>query len=116
MTNFPDRNLNQTAVYWGNPITNGRGGFTWDDPVEIVCRWSDSGKMLESADGKQFVAISEVQVNQDLDVDGMLLLLSLDDLDSGNYDDPVNAGAISIKQFDKIPTIKANRFYRKAYL
>ena len=36
-----ERQYKQDAVYWGNPQSDGSGGYTFDDPVEIKCRWED---------------------------------------------------------------------------
>ena len=116
MSNFPQRQLNQKAVYWGAPISDGYGGFSWADPVEIDCRWSDSARVITTHDGSELVCRAEVQVAQDLDEQGMLLLGVLEDLESGDYNDPVNAEAWAIVRFDKVPTIKGDKFFRKAYM
>lgn len=115
--NFPNRNLNQTAVYWGNPQNDGYGGFTYDTPVEISCRWEDSTKIITDSNGREIVSQAEVHVNQDVDEKGLLYLGTLDDLDSDEESDPITiASAFEIKRFDKIPNLKATAYYRKAYL
>lgn len=116
MGTFPDRNLNQTAVYWGAPVADGYGGTTFDDPIEIPCRWQSSTKTVTTFLGELKIVNAEVQVDRDLEEQGMLLLGSLDDLDSGDYNDPTNAGARPIVRFDKVPTIKADAMFRKAYV
>lgn len=117
MADFPDENLNQTAVYWGNPQPDGTGGFTYDDPVEVDCRWVSSIEVITAANGDQIVCRARVQVGQDLDEQGKLYLGELDDLDSSEEADPtIVDGAYIIKRFDKIPTIRGDKFYRKAYL
>lgn len=114
---FPNRNLNQTAVYWANPVKDGSGGFTWDAPVEISCRWVVSTKVITIANGKEIVTRAEVQVEQDVDEQGMLYLGSLDDLDSSQEAGPEDvAGAHEIRRFDKTPTMSGTSFFRKAYL
>ena len=35
----------ETAVYWGNPQNDGYGGFTFDTPVEIKCRWEEKSEV-----------------------------------------------------------------------
>jgi len=116
MIHFTERNLHQTAIYWGAPINNGYGGFTWEEPEEIECRWEDSTKVILTAKGEEETSHAEVQVKQDVDENGMLFLGSLDDLDSDQIDDPVGAGAHRILRFDKVPTIDGLHFYRKVYL
>ena len=115
----------QTAVYWGNPQPDGYGGITFDDPVEISCRWDCKRRkeipslMVVSGGGTEMiVSIAEVLVTQDVDVGGYLYLGDLDDLDSSEQDDPKSVeGAYEIRRFDKIPMIKSTtEFVRKAYL
>lgn len=117
MGTFPDRNLNQTAVYWRSPTPDGMGGFTYDDPEEIDCRWTASTQVITASNGDQVVCRAEVQVDQDLDEQGLLYLGTLDDLESSEEEDPSTVdAAYSIRRFDKIPGIRADRFFRKAYL
>ena len=116
MAHFTERNLNQTAVYWGAPTNDGYGNFVWNEPIEISCRWEDSMRIVVAVTGEEKVSAAEVQVAQDLDENGMLLMGTLVALDSDQLDDPVAAGASLILRFDKIPTLDAIHFYRKAYL
>lgn len=114
---FPNRQLNQIAVYWGNPVKDGQGGFTWDDPIEIACRWNDSISTQLATDGKQFISKAKVQVEQDVDKNGMLFLGCLIDLDSSVEADPSTGDDIYIiKRFDKIPTVNSQQFFRRAWL
>lgn len=116
MSSFPERNLNQTAVYWGAPINNGYGGFFWGDPVEIACRWISTEELLKNARGEEILSGTATQVAVDVEQNGMLLLGTLDDLESAEYNDPVAAGALPVIRFDKIPTMKGDKFFRLAFL
>lgn len=117
MANFPNRNLNQKAVYWGNPQPSGYGGLTYDEPIEIDCRWVDSAQIITDAKGNEIVCRATVQVNRDLDEEGLLYLGELEDLDSSEEADPQTISkAYSIKRFDKTPNIKATSYFRMAYL
>jgi hypothetical protein len=114
---FPDNNLHQTAVYWGNPASDGYGGYTWDDPVEIDCRWVRRTRLVKNAQGKEVVSNASVQVDQDVDLDGYLYLGDLDDLDSDEEANPMKVdGAYKILAFDKTPTILGEAYFRIAYL
>jgi hypothetical protein len=108
----------QTAVYWGNPTPDGYGKMVYDDPIEISCRWTDTTRVINSANGDQIVCRAEVMVTQDLDYQGMLYLGSLDDLDSDEAVNPtLIPTAYEIKRFDKVPMIfETNEFVRKVYL
>jgi hypothetical protein len=108
----------QTATYWGAPVDNGYGGKTYDDPVEIFCRWDGSTKLITDAKGEQFVCVVEVMVLQELDIDGILYLGNLDDLELSEQDDPSTiTNAQRIKQFMKTPLFASDdEFVYMAYL
>lgn len=117
---FIESTLVQTAVYWGNPVKDGYGHFTYDAPIEISCRWEGKGQVLKMYDAKGniFEYIGIVYVNQDLDIDGCLFLGTLDDLDSGTYDEPdLQDNVYPIKQFENLPALRSTSvFLKKAYL
>ncbi len=108
----------QTAVYWGSPVDDGYGGKTYAEPEEIMCRWDGSTKLITDAKGEQIVCVAEVMVLQELDIDGILYLGSLDDLDSDQEDNPATVtGAQRIKQFMKTPLFASDdEFVYIAYL
>ena len=117
MAIFPNRNLKQWAVYWGDPVPDGTGGYTFDTPAEIRCRWLSMKKLLVSLAGEELVSNATVQVSEDLDENGMLFLGRLSGLSIAQKADPrLVDGAYFIKQFHKIPTMSGRRFVRKAYL
>lgn len=113
---FPERHLCNTVVYWAAPISDGYGGFSWDDPVELEARWIQSYRIMKNHQGEEITAAVAVQVKIDVDQNGMMLLGLVDDLESDEYNDPVEAGALPIIRFDKIPNIKGDRYYRVAFL
>jgi len=111
------RHCIQTAVYWAPDAPDGYGGMTYDDPVEISCRWEDKAQLFADAQGRQISSRSVVFVLEDLELEGCLLLGELDDIDSSDLDDPIAAGARVIINFDKIPALGSTTDYvRKAYL
>ena len=116
MTHFTARNLRQKCVYWGTATPDGFGTYTYADPVELDCRWEDITMVNMLALEINTEVRSEVFLAQDVAEQGMLLLGTLDDLDSGEYNDPVAAGASIIVRFDKIPTLKGDYYFRKAYV
>ena len=117
MTHFTERNLTQTAIYWGNPVDDGYGAYTYDTPVEISCRWEDVN-MVDTVDPKVvgYVVRCEVILDQDVDENGMMFLGGLADISESDYGDPAGLGAYPIVRFDKIPTVDGKHFFRKAYL
>lgn len=116
----------QTAVYWGSPTPDGYGGKTFADPVELTppngVRWDQKVQLVEDkgirATGEEIISNAVVLLNQDVDEQGYLYLGSLDDLDSGVQDNPLEVeGAYEIKKVEKIPLFRsATEFVRKAYL
>ena len=112
------RNCSSVAVYWGNPVNDGEGGFTFDDPVEIACRWEETIQVTTDNKGNEVTSRAVIYITQDVDEEGMLYLGTLDNLDSGQEEDPKTIqGAWIIKRFVKTPALNSSTaFLRKAYL
>ena len=108
----------QTAVYWGNPENDGSGGFVFDEPVEIKCRWEDKIQTVDNSDGSEVVSDAFILTNEDLDEEGYLFLGTLDDIDSDELSDPKSkSGARKIVNQSKIPMIRSTtEFVRLYYL
>ena len=112
----------QTAVYWGNPKDDGYGGFTFDDPVNISCRWEDKIQIVATMDGQEVSSDSEILVTQDLDYNGYLYLGTLEELSEDYTEEelanPMNVlTAKAIISKSKIPMIKSTKeFVRIVYL
>lgn len=124
IANFITRMCRQDAVYWGNPQNDGFGGMTFDDPIEIKCRWQEQHQILEDMDGIRTVSRAEVILLQDVDEEGCLYLGTLDDLEDylessgGSYINPKDVEeAFIIKRFEKVPAVgSTTEFLRTAYL
>ena len=109
--------LRQTAVYWGNPQSDGTGGRTFDDPVELSVRWEQRQELFIDVGGQEVTSQAVVYVDQDVDIGGYLYLGDLDDLSSAEEASPLTVdGAYEIRGLKKLPDIKASRFMRKAWL
>ena len=115
---FVVRMTPQTAVYWGNPVNDGFGGYTFDDPVEINVRWDEKSEMIRDLDGNEIVSKAQVMVRADVDIRGMLFLGTLEDLDSTQEVDPNTIEtAYQIISFDKIPMPRSTDvFFRQSFL
>ena len=127
--NFIQRICQQTAVYWGDPSEDGKGGLTFGSmyPIEILCRWEKRTEVLSMLGGgrksEELISKALVMVVQDVDEQGYLFLGTLDDLNSDEEDNPqIVKGAYRIQKFDKIPAVRhtedtdSDDFIRKAYL
>ena len=105
----------QDAIYWDEPTPDGYGGMDYGMPKEIKCRWEDKVQVVIGADGKEITSGAELLVNIDLDLEGRVMLGTLDDVGSG--DTPVDLGAREIIRFEKIPMVmQTDDFVRKAYV
>lgn len=115
----------ETAVYWGNPVNDGYGGFTYDTPVEIDCRWEnktemDIGWLSTGFPGNIRLSKASVLVTEDLDLNGVLWRGTLDTLND-TYDDisdpKIISEAYAIHRVDKIPMVfKTDEFVRTVWL
>lgn len=129
--NVLKRQYNQQAVYWGNPQNDGQGGFTYDAPVEIACRWEEMRQVVTDNKGNEITSRAVIFVPQDLNEEGMLFLGTLDDLydlESESsaevlndprtfFSDHPTAQIYTIKRFQKVPCLGSTTdFLRKAYL
>ena len=117
-----ERLCRQTAVYWANPTSDGEGGYTYDDPVEVKCRWEYTKEVFTRIGGgnvsEQLISNAIVYVLQDVDEQGLLFLGELDDLDSADEESPKEVSSVyKIERFDKIPRLgSTTEFIRKVYL
>lgn len=109
----------QTAVYWGNPVNDGFGGYTYSIIKDIQCRWDGVTEIVTNSKGKEIVSQAKLMVVEDLDKEGYLYLGSLVDFASGvDYSNPKNIdGAYPIQKIEKVPMIKSiTDFVRTVYL
>ncbi len=115
----------ETAVYWGSPVNDGYGGFTFATPVEIPCRWEnkneiDIGWFSTGNPANLLVCKASVLVTQDLDLNGYMYLGTLSQLQALGADitNPISIkNAYTIHRFDKIPMVfKNDEFVRTAWL
>lgn len=109
------RLLKQTAVYWGSPIPNGTGGFTYSDPVEVVCRWEDKKETILTNEGDTIISNSMILSITNMDEQGYLYLGELDDLNSTDVPfDLEDCRQIVMKH--KVPTVNAKAILYKYML
>lgn len=109
--------LKQTAVLWANPVKDGQGGATFDEPIEVNVRWEQKQEMFADVSGQERRSDAVVFVGRDVVVGGYLFLGNLDDLSSAEEGDPlIVGGAYEIRKFEKIPDLSASRYVRKVWL
>jgi len=110
--------FNQAAVYWPPGTPDGYGGYSYGTPVDITVRWTlKQEKFVSGSPGgsiEELLSRVTVLSETDFEYKGRMVLGSLTDLDSDAT--PDSEGALTIESFEKIPTIKADQFLRKAWL
>lgn len=126
LTALLTRTCKQVCVYWGNPTNDGEGGKTFDDPVELYCRWEELSQVVTDNKGAEITSRAVVYLLQDVDEEGMLYLGTLEDLyddyatdsSAGEVENPIGIeGAYVIKRFEKLPVLgSTTEFSRRVYL
>jgi hypothetical protein len=111
----------QTAVYWGNPVNDGYGGYTYDAPVEIKCRWEEKVRTIADVFGEYRLSKATVLVNDPLDYNGYLYLGTLAEVNAmtgvTTSKPKTIPMAFAIIAYDKIPLIKSTtQFVNIVYL
>ncbi|MFP4047482.1 MAG: hypothetical protein ACLFT4_06950 [Bacteroidales bacterium] len=106
----------QTAVHWSYTGPDGFGHPTFDDPVEIKCRWEDNDQVLTDNEGRQYESNAEILLTQDVKRMDYLFLGTLTDIDSEQDPQKIDH-AYPVLRFSKIPMIKSTDvFVRKAFV
>ena len=120
------RNCPQVAVYWSAGVEDGYGSKVYGEPVELLCRWEEKNQLIRLDDGSEISSRALAYVLQDVELEGMMYLGTLESLyDSYNVDSSAGAvddpksydGAWVIKKVEKSPTLGSTTvFYRKVWL
>lgn len=104
----------QKAVVWKKQATPDRyGKFSFDEPLEIACRWDDSDN--EYRDDKGDTKFSQTVLYPDR-------VLAVGDraregaMESDTPDDPSETTTFEVVKFEKTPNFKATETLYRAYL
>lgn len=109
--------LNQIAVYWGNPVQDGFGGYIYDAPVEVAVRWMRKQQKYIDMQGNEKVSSSVVISETDFELGGRLWLGSLTSLTAQQKASPHTLDdCYEIKGYNKSPSLAADQFLRRAFL
>jgi len=128
---FIDKISAQTATYWANPVSDGYGGWTYDTPVEIKCRWDDVAKIINNDKGEEVISNAEIITNAELQEGELLYLGTLTEVaaladESGfpyellsdqvyPYPKQIDRGVHKIVTKGKTPLIKSSTKFVKMY-
>lgn len=105
ISNFIISKCTQPIVYWGNPVNDGEGGFTYDSPVQIYGRWEELNEVIMSSDGRELVSQARVFLTQEVDEEGAMWLGKLDDLDSAPEPNDSAVAALYIIAQGRLPEL-----------
>ena len=104
------RCLVQDVTHWVS-TADGYGGYTFAAPVTLKGRWEDRAETFRDTRGEE--ATSDTVVYLDTDVafpDYLFLGIST------TADPQTLSGAHQVRQFRKIPNLRASAYERKAFL
>jgi|GEM_PF-1575273 len=113
----------QDAVYWGSPSPDGLGGSTTDKPIALKVRWEDREEEFTTTLGteisKSIVYVPNIaggvkEEGAELEIQGYLKLGTLADLKDSDL--PKDNGALKIRGYAKLPTLKGDEFLRTCWL
>jgi len=105
----------QQCVYWAPTAPDPYGQPQYADPIQLRVRWTDKEAIDTKEGTSRITSTTKVYTDQDLLIDGLLMLGTLDDVQEGKPR-AANPMARPIQDFNKIPTLKADDFVRVAYL
>jgi len=119
--NYIKRVAVQTAVYWGSPVNDGYGGFTFATAIEVKVRWDEKVRTISDPFGTYKLSKASVLVQQDMDYNGYLYLGTIAEIQANALYTLTNPKTIPtafpIIAYDKIPLIKSTtKFVRTVYL
>ncbi len=105
----------QRAWYWAGEakVPDGFGGFTYDEPTLIKCRWDDKTELIRAANGEQVVSRAQILVIDDLEVGATVQLFA-------NEEEPPAAPSTlgyDILRIEKNPMFRStDQFVRVVYV
>ena len=101
--------LKQQVTWWGT--SNGGYGPTFAAPLPIAGRWEDKVELFINEEGEQSTSKAVAYVDQEVAVGDYLYLG-----DSSAADPSQVAGAYRVRNFSKIPNLRANKFIMRAMM
>ena len=101
---FVTKLMRQTLVYWANPVNDGYGGETFDDPVEVSGRCEYIEEKILTEKGEEAVSKAHVYVDQVVREGEYFYLGELTDLDSAPVP-KLTDGAMRVVAYSKTPAL-----------
>lgn len=111
------------AVYWGNPVKNGHGGFTYSTAIEIPCRWVERMQMVKNETANtQLLSRAYLYTLQPLTLEGYIFKGTLSQIATAGLLNPrVVQGSLMVKLDELIPAlfdeeVPVYKYYLAEYL
>jgi hypothetical protein len=95
----------QKAVYWKRSTADRYGADTYEDPVEIACRWDGQMAAVESAVGEETSAADAVYPDRPVFIGDLLWLGTLEAWNALGIDNPLQAEPVPAKPVRNVQTI-----------
>lgn len=99
-----ERMLNQQATLWDNPVSDGYGGFVFDAPVLVACRWEGTNQLVVDSTGREVVSTASVWLPSSVAITDGAVLAEGDFTGTPNPYDV--AGSRTVKNIALVPNIK----------
>jgi len=98
----------QKAVYWRRLEADEYGKYSFDDPVEINCRWDDDSREERKPGAEVFITAAVVYVDREMSEGDMLQKgeISSDERADPHAKNPDGNQAYEIMKFKITPNLK----------
>jgi len=84
MLRVQELRLYQKAVLWDGVTNNGYGGYTYNSPTEINCRWEDKVEEVKDNKGELKISVARVYLTQSISINAYLYKGELIDVSGQN--------------------------------
>ena len=103
----------QKAVLWSYLKTDRKGMPVYDDPVEIDCRWVNTGMLYRDSNGEEKMSASLAYADR---VPPLKSLMWLGELADAPADPRADNTVFEVKRVDEVPNFKATEYLIRVYL
>lgn len=105
------------AVLWDGPVSDGIGGRTFDEPIEVVCRWEQKSVLFIDASGQEVTSQAVVYIVGDVDIGGYLYRGAIASLTPQELGAPLLlSGAREIRRVEKSRSLVGGLSLTKIFL
>jgi len=103
----------QKAIWWKRLDADHYGTFSFDEPVEIDCRWDGTAQEFLDSKGERQISKAVVYVDRIMSAGDRLML---GEMPSDIPDDPMEVASDEIRRFDQNPNLRATEWLLTAFI